>query len=137
MPKLEPTIQEFMTRQPHYVESKEKVENAQTMMSKLEIRHLPVMEKGVVTGIVSDRDIKMALSLIEDNPRLLLVKDVCHEEPYVVGPEVLLRDVVRHMADKRYGCAIIALNKKLVGIFTTVDACRALAEVLETRLQAQ
>mgnify|MGYP003858526093 CR=1 FL=1 len=133
MAKTEPTIQKFMTYQPHYAEYNETVENAQTTMSKLEIRHLPVMKNGIITGIVSDRDIKMALSLVEANPKLLLVKDICHEDPYVVDPEVSLRDVVSHMAEKRYGCAIIAQNKKLVGIFTTVDACRALVELLETR----
>lgn len=133
MSKAEPMIQKFMTCQPHAVEAGEAVENAQKLMKDLDIRHLPVMERGEVVGIVSDRDIRMALSLSESNPRLLLVKDICHEHPYVVEPDAHLSSVVKEMAEKRYGSAIVVQNKKLVGIFTTVDACRALAQVLETR----
>lgn len=133
MSKAEPTIQKFMTCQPHAVEAGETVQNASKMMKDLGIRHLPVMEKGKVTGIISDRDIKTALSLMESNPRLLLVKDISHDQPYVTSPDTQLSDVVREMADKAYGSAIVADNGKLVGIFTTVDACRALAAVLEVR----
>jgi acetoin utilization protein AcuB len=35
------------------------------------------------------------------------------------------------MAANKYGSALITQNKKLVGIFTTVDAMTAFAEVLE------
>ncbi len=133
MSKAEPMIQKFMTCQPHAIESGETVESAEKMMRDLKIRHLPVMEKGEVKGIISDRDIKTALSLVDTNPKLLLVKDISHEKPYVVSPEAHLSDVVREMADKSYGSAIIVQNHKLVGIFTTVDACRALAALLEVR----
>ncbi len=133
MSKAEPTIQKFMTTQPHSVEAGETVQNAAKAMKDLKIRHLPVMEGGKVTGIISDRDIKTAISLMDASPRLLLVKDISHEHPYVVAPSSQLSDVVREMADKSYGSAIIVDNQKLVGIFTTVDACRALAAVLEVR----
>ncbi len=122
-----------MTCQPHAVEAGETVQNASKMMSDLAIRHLPVVEDGKVTGIISDRDIKMALSLVDANPHLLLVKDISHEHPYTVDPDSHLSDVVREMADKAYGSAIVVQNNKLVGIFTTVDACRALAALLEVR----
>lgn len=133
MSKNEHTIKKYMTCQPHAIESNETVQSAEALMGKLDIRHLPVMEKDQIIGIVSDRDIKMALSLVDANPRLLLIKDICHEHPYIVEPDTPLSNVVRHMAEKRYGCAIIQQNQKLVGIFTTVDACRALAEELELR----
>ncbi len=35
------------------------------------------------------------------------------------------------MATNKYGSALITQNKKLVGIFTNVDAMTAFAEVLE------
>lgn len=133
MSKAEPLIQKFMTCQPHAIEAGETVQSASKMMSDLKIRHLPVMEKGKVSGIISDRDIKMALSFVDANPRLLLVKDISHENPYIVDPNAHLSDVVRQMADKYYGSAIVVQNGKLVGIFTTVDACRALAALLEVR----
>ena len=41
---------------------------------------------------------------------------------------------VSTMAAKKYGSAVIRDNGKVVGIFTTVDACSAFAELLTTRL---
>jgi acetoin utilization protein AcuB len=41
---------------------------------------------------------------------------------------------VSTMADRKYGSAVITQHDKVVGIFTTVDACRAFADLLHTRL---
>lgn len=131
MPKTEPLIRHFMTRQPHAVEAGETVQNAGKMMTELGVRHLPVMENEKVTGIISDRDIKMVFSLIEETPNLFLVKDISYENPYTADIETPLKSVVMEMADKSYGSAIIVQNQKLAGVFTTVDACRALTSLLK------
>ena len=133
MSKAEPTIQKFMTYLPHAVESKVTVDAAATMMTDLGIRHLPVIEDGALIGIISDRDIKMVTSLVIANPKLLVVKDICHEHPYQVHPEAKLRDVAAEMAEKRYGSVLVTQNGHLAGIFTTVDACRALSAVIEQK----
>jgi uncharacterized protein YjaG (DUF416 family) len=39
------------------------------------------------------------------------------------------------MAEKKYGSAVVISNHKVVGIFTTVDACAALADLLHSRLK--
>jgi acetoin utilization protein AcuB len=133
MKKSIPPVQKFMTYLPHSIAWHETVEEAQSMMSKLNIRHLPVMKSGELFGIISDRDIKMVLSIVSEAPRTLLIKDLCHEHPYQVSPDAPLDQVALEMAEKRYGSAIVVENKKVVGIFTTVDACRALATIIETR----
>ncbi len=38
------------------------------------------------------------------------------------------------MAAHKYGCAVVLDHHKVVGVFTTIDALRAFAELLETRL---
>ncbi len=48
------------------------------------------------------------------------------------APELV--GVVREMAQHKYGSAVIMQNHKVVGIFTTVDVCKAFAELLHTRL---
>ena len=55
-------------------------------------------------------------------------------DPYIVSPEAELDEVVSTMAAKKYGSAVVSDNGKVVGIFTTVDACSAFAELLTTRL---
>jgi CBS domain-containing protein len=41
-----------------------------------------------------------------------------------------IAEVVSTMAEKKYGAAVVCDNHKVVGIFTTVDACAALATLL-------
>jgi acetoin utilization protein AcuB len=43
-----------------------------------------------------------------------------------------LEQVVDVMARRKYGCAIVIEGDEVVGIFTTIDALRAFADVLRT-----
>jgi acetoin utilization protein AcuB len=52
---------------------------------------------------------------------------------YCVDPHVPLRDVALAMAEHKYGSAVVMSGQKVVGIFTTVDACRALADLLHAK----
>ena len=133
MSKSEPTVQKFMTCQPHSIGAWETLAAARTVMSTHQIRHLPVLEGGRVIGILSDRDIKMVTGLEGVDITKAVVRDACHEHPYEVSPEAPLSEVALEMANKRYGSAIVMQNGKVVGIFTTVDACRALADILQIR----
>lgn len=137
MSKAEPTIQKFMTMQPHSIESTATLKQALDMMSKFKVRHLPVEKSGKVVGIVSDRDIKLVMDFDEIDTAEVAVADVCTSKPYIVGPDAQLHEVAADMAEKRLGSAIVVQNGKLVGIFTTVDACRALAEILQTRFHGR
>jgi acetoin utilization protein AcuB len=64
----------------------------------------------------------------------LVVGDAMTEHPYTVSPDAPLDEVVDTMAANKYGSAVIMQNEKVVGIFTTVDACMALGQLLRTRL---
>ncbi|HTL69801.1 MAG TPA: CBS domain-containing protein [Candidatus Eisenbacteria bacterium] len=133
MSKAEPTIQKYMTMQPYSIEASQTLETAVGFMSDKKIRHLPVTRGGVVIGIISDRDAKMAMGIEGLDASRLPVLDIASEKPYAVTPDMPLRLVAETMASKHYGSAIVTQNGKLVGIFTTVDACRALAEIIALR----
>lgn len=133
MSKTEPTIQKFMTTQPESIDGEQTVESAVKLMAEKNIRHLPVMKEGAIFGIVSDRDIKTATALVGSDEKNMPVKSICHEHPYQVEPDTKLHEVADEMAVHHYGCAIVVQNHKLVGIFTTVDACRAISTILEQR----
>ena len=124
------TIEQVMHPFPHGIGDHETLATAKKMMAKYGIRHLPVQRGGAVLGILTDRDINYVLSQ-EDRPaEELFVKDSYIEDPFIVEPHVSVRRAARRMADERIGCAVVAQNEKLLGIFTTVDACRTLADVL-------
>ena len=133
MSKNVPVIQKFMTYEPVSIDGAFSIAEAQSLMKEKNIRHLPVMNGNKVIGIVSDRDILQAASLIDINPNKIAIEDICQTHVYSTTPETPLDHVVDEMARNHYGCAVIMQNGKLVGIFTTVDVCATLAEVLRQR----
>jgi len=126
-----PQIREFMTPMPHGIGSDISVKKAREMMSEYQVRHLPVRRAGKVIGIISDRNIKELAGA--GAMETLTAEDVMMPDPYHVSPETPLDEVAAAMAEEKYGCVVVEdSEKKLVGIFTTVDACRALRQILET-----
>lgn len=128
-------IKAVMHPLPHSVGSHQSCEVALHMMQEHHCRHLPVQEGGKLVGILSDRDVNFALRIDKKEPAHLLVRDAYTPDPYVVGPETPVYQVAIKMAHEHIGCALVEDNGKLMGIFTTVDACRLLAEVLEGRTE--
>ena len=128
----QPTIQSFMTLCPHGIGLDQKVSVAQELMRKHQIRHLPVQTGGRLVGIVSDRDIRLAGGLAEGAERDWAIEEVYTPEPYVVSPDTPLAEVLENMVQNQIGCAIVVHHGAAKGIFTTVDACRILAEKLRS-----
>jgi CBS domain-containing protein len=52
-------------------------------------------------------------------------------DPYVVAPSSSLDTVVRAMFRRRLSAAIVVENKKVLGVFTTTDALKALWKLLQ------
>ncbi len=86
-------------------------------------------------GIVTERDLRVAdgvaggasdiaLSLIGTDP------------PFVVDADTPLHAVLDEMADERKGSAMVTGDGELVGILTTTDVCRYLAEWLRAQFPA-
>lgn len=135
MTKPIPTIQKYMTTVPHSVGDEQTLAYASALMKEHGIRHLPVLRGGKLLGILTDRDINLIESLGGVETAGLAVAEAMTEEPYTVPPDAPLDEVTAEMAEKKYGSAVVVQNHKVVGIFTTVDACRALSELLRTRLK--
>jgi acetoin utilization protein AcuB len=95
------------------------------------IRHLPVVDDETIVGVVSVGDLHLIETIAEFPLEAVGVDEAMTPNPYVVGPETSVDDVVETMARKKYGCAIVADDDgHLLGIFTTIDAMRTLAGVL-------
>jgi len=123
-------IQTVMTPMPHTVGLDQPVRVARAMLQEHQIRHLPVQEGGKLVGVVSERDLNLAMGMNQS----LKVLDVYVPEPFMVAPTAKLHDVVSRMAADRLGCALVVNHGKLVGIYTAVDACRDFSAVLEGAL---
>lgn len=130
-----PLIEKYMTTTPHTIGADQTLAKAEIMMREYRIRHLPVLDGGKLIGIISDRDIKLVESLKDVDPEKVTVAEATSEALYTVGPKTPLNEVCAEMALHKYGSVLILDNKKLVGIFTWVDALQALNELLASRLK--
>jgi acetoin utilization protein AcuB len=122
------SVARYMTRTPHTVAAEQPLERAHEMMRKYNIRHLPVLHGGKLLGVVSNRDLYFVETMKDVNPAELTIDEAMTADPYVVDAETPLAEVAKAMAERHLGCAIITENDKVVGIFTTVDALRAVAD---------
>jgi acetoin utilization protein AcuB len=119
-----PLVKAVMTAFPHSVERGASLETARALMVEHGIRHLPVLEDGRPVSVITDRDLQLA-------PEAWTVGDIARGEAYVVDLNEPLDVVLRHMAAAHLDCAVVVRDGKLAGIFTTTDACRHFAELLQ------
>lgn len=124
-------VREYMTASPVTIGSKQSMASASELMKKHAIRHLPVLRGGQLVGVVSDRDVKIVESFPDVDPKTVSVDEAVGQEAYGVAPTDDLALIARHMHDHKYGSAVVMEGKTVVGIFTTVDALQALADLLE------
>jgi acetoin utilization protein AcuB len=134
MTKAIPAVEKYMTTSPHSIGTDQTLAKAHEMMHAHDIRHLPVLAGGRIVGMLTDRDLHLIESMDGVDAREVKVDDAMATSVYSVSTETPLDEVVATMGHKKYGSAVVLQNGKVVGIFTTVDLCRAFAELLQTRL---
>jgi CBS domain-containing protein len=120
------TIGDHMIRFPYVASPEQSLADAMAYMQKCNIRHLPVVIGEKLAGLVSERDLKIALS--SDEAKGLCVGEIMRSEVFAVRQGTLLSEVAGEMARRRLGSAIvISSNSEVIGIFTTTDALHILA----------
>jgi acetoin utilization protein AcuB len=128
------TVHEFMTKEPRTIGAEQTLEKARRMMNDYRIRHLPVLKAGELVGVLSDRDIEIVESFKDVDATQVTIEEAYTPEPYSVPPQTPLTEVCREMMERKYGSALVVDEKnRLVGIFTWIDALRALIEILPNR----
>lgn len=119
-----------MVKSPYVITANQTLRDAWDYMKACNIRHLPVYRDNAIVGIISERDLKAAMSL--DKSDRLYVEDIMKTDLYLVPQITPLRKVVQYMADNKIGSALVVDPKDtLIGIFTTIDALYLLADLLE------
>jgi acetoin utilization protein AcuB len=126
-------IREYMSASAHTIGDEQPLALAKRMMREHVIRHLPVLRGGKLVGVVSERDVAFikAMSTLDDASTP--VSEAMSSDVYAVGPEADLASVAADMAEHKLGCAVVVVGKEVVGVFTTVDGMRALADMLSER----
>jgi acetoin utilization protein AcuB len=119
-------VYRYMTPCPHTIQRDAPIAKARELMTRFSIRHLPVLDSGDLVGVLSERDIVVAEKL--GDPFRATVDQAMTPDPYFALPSTPLGEVAREMARRRYGAAVIIDRGNVIGVFTAVDALRALAD---------
>jgi len=126
-----PSVSYHMTVQPWTIDRDASLRDAHALMTEHRIRHLPVLDDGRLVGVVTDRDLRLLEATASLDARTTHVDQAMTERPFIVTGDVALDEVVTIMSEHKYGSVIVMGRDGVEGIFTAVDACRVLAEVLQ------
>lgn len=136
-------VKERMTRNPIFIRPDTPVTEAQALMKREKIHHLPVLDKEEkLVGIVTEKDLLYAspsvattLSVFEMTSLLakLKVEKVMTREVISIAEDVPLEEAARIMADRGIGGLPILRGKAVVGMITESDLFRIFIELFGAR----
>jgi acetoin utilization protein AcuB len=104
------------------------------LMKARRIRHLPVVDRGRLVGIVTDRDLRQMMFDPAIRERLEQAVDILEGQPVrnimtwaviSVGPETDLRQAARLMHEQKIGALPVVAAGRVVGVLTERDVLRA------------
>jgi acetoin utilization protein AcuB len=133
MNRTTPSVKDYMTPVPHSITPEDSIVAARALMRRYSVRHLIVMKNGKLVGLVSDRDLLSASEFAGSRKRIP-VEEVMTARPYTARFDAPLGQVARKMSQLKIGSAVIVEGSNVVGVLTTIDALRALADVLQGRI---
>ena len=135
-------VEELMTTNPVTIEVTAPISKAINTLLELDVRHLPVTDRGKLVGMVTDRDLRAfhAPSLLElekaseVTARLRApVSRVMSTDVITVGAEADISEVIDLMIEHRVGAIPVVSEEddRLLGIVSYVDVLRAAREDFE------
>ena len=132
-------VSELMTKDPYSAGSDTSIHEVLERMMDRDIRHMPIVDRGELVGVVSDRDLKSySFEAILEDPSAARVRlkkpvsTVMTGEPLQVAPEDEVGDVVDLLLENKIGAVPVVdpVEGHLVGIVSYVDVLRAVREML-------
>jgi len=125
---LMPTVSDYMTREPYSVVSTDSLARARDLMRRHHVRHLPVVDRDQLVGVISDRDVEVVGVVPGVDLAFIEVSRVM-EPALHVWAETPIDEVSSLMADRKCDCVVVRGGHGVEGVFTAVDALRALANI--------
>ena len=131
-----------MTTWPVTVTYQTTIGQAMVLMRRLDVRHLPVVERGALVGIVSDRDLlylDFRAALTDQGADSLgrelatSVLKIMRSDVVCVRPETELSDVIELLIENKIGAIPVVHpdTKAVLGIVSYLDVLRAAQDVFK------
>lgn len=137
-----PSVAEIMTPDPITVTSSDALRVAIDRMRRHKCRQLPVVDDGRLVGIITDRDVRLALNSpfimrerSEDATLLdrVLVAECMTSNPVCLAPEASMLDAARLIHDHKFGGVPVVTGEHLVGIVTETDVLKCFIGMFDDR----
>ena len=129
-------VKHWMGREVITIDINASMQDAVKLMKEHSINRLPVMKKGKLVGIVTDRDLKRAsasdANSLEIHEILYLLSDIkageiMTKDPITVPPEYTLEETADILLNNKIsGVPMVEDNGQVVGIITQTDLFRAM-----------
>ena len=133
-------VRDYMTTELVTVQETDTLLDATMFFVRSTFRHLPVVRGRQLVGVITERDVKQYApsvlsgisaedynSIMETTP----ISRVMARSPITVRPEQSVLEAAKLLYAKRLGCLPVIQDSELVGIITTTDVLKVLAQILE------
>jgi acetoin utilization protein AcuB len=131
-------MRDIMTKNPLTVHSDTPIVEAKAIMKEKNIRRLPVVDRGKLVGMVTERMILEAspspatsLSIHELHYLIakIKVKDIMVRNPITISPDTTFEEALLLGQEKRIGAFPVVEEGKVVGIATESDLVRFITSI--------
>ncbi|NOQ77246.1 MAG: CBS domain-containing protein [Methylococcaceae bacterium] len=135
-------VEDLMTQKVFTVEPHDMIDRVFFLLHYEKVRHLPVIEKGKVVGIVSDRDLYKALGPKSNSGSITAegatelhvlpkkVTHIMHRGVITVSIDTYASKAAALMAENKIGALpVVDAKNKLVGILSATDILKVFAKL--------
>ncbi len=122
-----PRVEDLMRRDPVTIGPQETLAAAQSLMQQKDVRQLPVVENGVLIGMLSDRDLHAHTGYLERTK----VDAAMSVSLITVAPTDTGAHVARLLVEQKINATPVVDGGQLVGIVSRSDLLRWLVALVE------
>lgn len=119
-------VSKRMTKDPITVTPEDLLIQARLKMQKGGFRRLPVISDGQLVGIITDRDIREHVGLLDRTE----VKAAMSQKPITVIPATTVEAAAQILLKQKIGGLPVLEKNRLVGMITTSDILQAFLDVM-------
>lgn len=120
-------VRDFMIKNPNTVHPDMSLVQVVNLMQDVACRHVPVLENGMLVGIISDRDLRLSTA----NMQNMEVAEFMTPDPITIAPDASVKEAARILNDNVIGALPVVEDGSLVGILTVYDILEYVARLPE------